>query len=92
VSSTFFFAMILTDQLRRVHGVPSRQGVAAPSERQPILPSLLVLPNDYGLLCVTFAVLAWPLVFVPVYSLLMLANALFLAVALYRWAREVRTF
>jgi len=67
--------------------------VSPPSaEPAPVLRSLVVLPGDYGLLCVSFALLGFPAVFVPLYTLLMVANALLLLAALVRWYREMRTF
>ena len=92
VATTFFFGFLLTDQLRRSHGVgrpvsTSAAGVAAPA---PVLGSLLTLPNDYGLLCLVFLLLGVPSLFVPAYSALLLGSLAFLAAALWRWAAEMR--
>lgn len=88
VASVNFFAMILTDQVRR-----RRRGLAghfmAGQGTSSVAYSLAVLPTDYGLLCVVFALLAWQGVFIPLYALLLLANAGFVALALPRWYREV---
>jgi phosphatidylglycerophosphate synthase len=91
VASTFFFAMTLTDQLRR-QGRTSRTAPrpAGGGQAAPVLPSLLTLPNDFGLLIVVFATFGLPAVFVPLYTLLLLANVAFLAVGLRRWSRELR--
>lgn len=93
VACVFFFSVILSEQLRR----SARAALGAPAsppstEPAPVLRSLLVLPGDYGLLCVSFALLGVPTVFVPLYTLLMVANALLLLAALVRWYREMRTF
>jgi hypothetical protein len=48
-----------------------------------------VVPTDYGLLCVVFGLLWWSTGFAVVYSLLLIANAGFMALALPRWFREV---
>jgi phosphatidylglycerophosphate synthase len=89
VSAVLFFAMILTEQLRKQHGVVSGGvGAAAPSR----LRSLLVVPTDYGVLCLSFVLLGAVDVFVVVYSFLFLATAGFLLLASVRWFRELRAF
>ena len=50
----------------------------------------LLTPTDYGLLCVVLGLVAWPAVFVPLYALLFVANAGFVALALPKWYREIR--
>jgi phosphatidylglycerophosphate synthase len=87
VSSVLFFAMILTDQLRRAHGV---QSVAPTGGRFPWLRSVLVLPTDYGVLCWTFLLLGAPQVFLWVYAVITACTLAFLALALVKWFREVR--
>jgi phosphatidylglycerophosphate synthase len=93
VSSTFFFAMTLTDQLRRqgrtARSAPKPRADLEP-EAAPVLPSLLTLPNDFGLLIVVFATVGLPAVFAPAYTLLLAANLAFLAVGLRRWSAELR--
>ena len=54
--------------------------------------SLAVIPTDYGLLCVVFALLASATVFDVVYTLLFVANAVFLLLALAKWFREMRAY
>lgn len=88
VSSVLFFGMILTEQLRRRYtGVPL-------AEDQPGRPSwlraVLVLPMDYGVLCVSFVLLGWVPAFQVVYTLILIATALFLLAAAVRWFRELR--
>lgn len=87
VSSVLFFAMILTDQLRRAHGV---QSVAPTEGRFPWLRSVLVLPTDYGVLCWTFLLLGAPQLFLWVYAAITACTLGFLALALIKWFREVR--
>jgi phosphatidylglycerophosphate synthase len=86
-SSVLFFAMILTEQLRRAHGV---QSVAPTEGRFPWLRSVLVLPTDYGVLCWTFLLLGAPSVFLWVYAAITVCTTAFLALALVKWFREVR--
>lgn len=86
-SSVMFFAMILTEQLRRAHGVTSK---AATGGRMPWLRSVMALPTDYGVLCLTFALYGATGVFVGVYGLITVATILFLLLALPKWFRDVR--
>lgn len=86
-SSVMFFAMILTEQLRRAHGVTSK----APTEgRMPWLRSVLALPTDYGVLCLSFILYGATTVFVGIYGLITLATVFFLVLALPKWFRDVR--
>ncbi|MBF4637320.1 CDP-alcohol phosphatidyltransferase family protein [Clavibacter michiganensis] len=87
VAAASFFAMILNDQLKRVHQV---SGATAPDAgRSTLLRSLLVIPTDYGFLCIVFALLGAPVVFLAVYTLMMLANAGHLALASVKWFRDM---
>lgn len=89
VASVAFFTMILTDQIRR--SLRGKQGMfLAADGSSSAAYSLAVSPTDYGVLCVVLGLVAWPAVFVPVYALLFLANAGFLALALPKWYREIR--
>ncbi len=91
VWSTQFYAKSLTDQLRLQHGVrPTRPRPRGSPSRRPGSPPLLTLPNDYGLLCLAFATIGVPVVFTPLYLLLLVASTLFLAASLRRWSRELR--
>jgi phosphatidylglycerophosphate synthase len=90
IGSVFFFVQILTDQLRRAH--PQHAPPAADTSRAAVLRSLLVLPTDFGLLCLAFLALAWPAVFIAGYGLLFVGTTLFLAAALPKWYRELTTF
>lgn len=90
-SSVFFFAVILTDQLRRQHrGSPAMflQGEGHSSAWY----SLAVLPTDYGLMIVVFGLLWLPQAFITVYVALLIANVIFLGLALPKWFGEVRAF
>ena len=88
VSAAFFFSVILSEQLRRGHtakvlGSGSKEG------RAPVLRSVFVLPWDYGVLCLTFALWSIHVAFGVVYSALLMANVVLLAVALGNWYREL---
>ena len=92
VATVYFFAMILTDQLRRLHGAAPAVSTseAGRSATAPLLRSLATLPNDYGLLAVVFMTVGLAQVFAVSYAVLLSANVVFLAVALARWSRELR--
>jgi phosphatidylglycerophosphate synthase len=94
VAAVFFFAMILSDMLRRIEraslgGTSVTTSSVNPDEAAPILRSLIVLPNDYGVLCLSMLLIALHDAFVAVYTLLFIANGLFLAAGCSRWFREM---
>ncbi|GAB3160493.1 CDP-alcohol phosphatidyltransferase family protein [Myceligenerans halotolerans] len=86
VSSALFFAMILTEQLRRARGVESR---AATGGRVPWLRPVLMLPTDYGVLCWVFVLLGAPIVFFTVYTVITACLTVFLLLASVKWFREM---
>lgn len=90
VAAVFFFAQILTDQLRRAH--PHQAPAPAGSGRADVLRSLVVAPTDYGLLCLVFVTLGWPSLFLVLYGLLFAGTTLFVLAALLKWYREVAGF
>lgn len=91
LGTVHFFSSLLMDHLRRAHR--SKAGVpTAEKNTSSLLYSLAVLPTDFGLLCVLFVLLLVPPVFVGAYSLLMVANAAFLVLALPKWYREVKSW
>jgi phosphatidylglycerophosphate synthase len=94
VAATLFFGMTLIDQMRRRSTrskVVAKDDPNGPRLPAPVLPSLLVLPNDYGLLCLIFCTLAWTRGFELIYSALFVINVLYLAAAIRKWFREVKT-
>jgi phosphatidylglycerophosphate synthase len=84
IDSTAFFAMTLNDQLKRGR-IPASAGPVVPSLKR----SLLVLPTDYGVLCLAFLLLGWRDAFLVCYAALLLANALYLMAALVKWYRTM---
>jgi phosphatidylglycerophosphate synthase len=87
-SSVLFFAMILTEQLRKAHGVVSKAQVGG---RMPWLRSVLAIPTDYGFLCLVLLLLGAVDVFTVAYSLVVAATVLFVMAACVRWFREMRS-
>ena len=84
--NVLFFTVILTGQLREHYGSRAPAGAVA----APVLRSLLVLPTDYGVLCLVFLVLTLTQLFLWAYGLLLLGCLLFLVAALPAWYREMR--
>ena len=92
-ASTYFFAKILTDQLRAgATAVPAAAPppvATADDSRPPVLASLLVLPLDYGLLCVTFVLLGFHQLFTWAYCALALMGVVLLVAAFGKWYRDL---
>ena len=86
VSAVHFFAMILTEQLRRQRGAASR---ASDNPRASLVRSLLVVPTDYGLLCLSFLLLAVPTAFAVVFTAITAATAAYTLLAAVKWFREI---
>jgi phosphatidylglycerophosphate synthase len=84
VAAVMFFAMILNDLLRR-----SRGAVRAAGRPPSTVRSLLVVPTDYGVLCLGFLLLGLREVFAVVYALLFVANLAFLLMALPKWFTDM---
>jgi phosphatidylglycerophosphate synthase len=87
VATVSFFAMILNDQLRRQSAAATGglvdRGVTSG------LRSLLVLPTDYGLLCVVFLAWGYPSMFVLIYSVIAACSTLYLGAGAVKWFREM---
>ncbi|MGY1699127.1 CDP-alcohol phosphatidyltransferase family protein [Geodermatophilus sp. SYSU D00766] len=83
----YFSAMLLNDALRAAHGAPTRAAPAA--GRAGVLRSLVVLPTDYGVLCLVFVLLGSAPAFLSAYGLLALCTAAFVLAGLPRWRREM---
>ncbi len=84
--AVLFFAMILTEQLRRAHGV---QSTAPTGGRAPWLRSVLVIPTDYGVLCLSFFLYGAPTAFFAVYTVIVACTAAFTCAAAVKWFREM---
>ncbi|MFF8970185.1 CDP-alcohol phosphatidyltransferase family protein [Streptomyces sp. NPDC014995] len=79
-----FFAGILTEKLK------GRTPGEAPAASALALRSVLLLPVDYGLTCVSFLFLGSQHVFLTVYCALLVAHVVFMAAFLVKWFRELR--
>ncbi|CAN5618509.1 CDP-alcohol phosphatidyltransferase family protein [soil metagenome] len=76
VNITFFFGMMLRDQLGAKPPKPAA-GDASSTGAGSVLRSIALLPMDYGTLCFAFFALAWPTAFLVVYGALFAFMALF---------------
>jgi phosphatidylglycerophosphate synthase len=93
VAAVLFFAQILTDQLRRAHPAQAPAPAAGGAGGGPgVLRSLLVLPTDYGVLCLAFLVFGWRPGFAAVYTALFVGSAAFTLAALPKWFVEAGRF
>lgn len=90
VSFVLFFAMMLTDQLRRSAAAAAGQAYAKPSGRGGTVQAIAAIPTDYAVLCLSFVLLGAHTLFVVVYVLLFAAQAVVVAGALLRWWHELR--
>ena len=86
VSGMTFFAMILNDLLRGARGLPS----AAARQGGSPLRSLLLLPTDFGILCLVFVLRPLDPTFEVVYGALFVLMTLFLVAASVKWFREMQ--
>ena len=84
-------AVVMFSGLVLVELIPKARGVAgaARSGQPSLLRALLLLPADYGVLAVSFALWGLPMVFLGWYALLASANAVILLAMLIRWYRQL---
>lgn len=85
VAAVSFFAMILNDLLKAIHSPNAARTGKPPT----LLRSLLGAPTDYGVLCFVFVLLGAPALFLVIYTILFVANAAYLALALVKWFRDM---
>ena len=83
-SVVIFFAGVLTEKLKR------RTVPAAPAVPAPALRSVLLLPVDYGVTCLSFLFLGSQHVFLLLYCALLVAHVVFMAAFLVKWFGELR--
>lgn len=81
-----FFAMLLNDLLKGKVGVRSTHQRGSGTPRR----SLALLPTDFGVLCLVFALWGSTPLFLWGYGALALANTAFLILAAVKWFREIR--
>jgi phosphatidylglycerophosphate synthase len=81
-----FFGMLLNDLLKGKKGVASTHARGGGT----FVRSMILVPTDYGLLCLLFALWGATAVFLWAYAALMVLNAVFLVLAAAKWFREIR--
>lgn len=87
VAAVLFFGMTLNDQLRRNRSAST--GAVVDRGQSSTLRSLLVIPADYGLLCLVFLALGSTTLFFVIYTAVAVCTALYLAAASVKWFREM---
>lgn len=78
-----FSGMLLVTLLKRSRGIADAAG--PPS----LIRAIGLLPMDYGILAVTFALSGLPAVFMPVYTVLLALNVALTAALLVKWFRSL---
>ncbi|WP_198411681.1 MULTISPECIES: CDP-alcohol phosphatidyltransferase family protein [Cryobacterium] len=92
VSVVTFVGGLLTDLLlRRVTHIASTTPAIGEGgvRRHSKIRAIALLPADYGILSLSFSLTGWPAVFIVVYSLLLAANVLIMALLLGKWFRAL---
>jgi phosphatidylglycerophosphate synthase len=82
-----FFGMLLTDLLARTQAIADSSVTS--SGPQSSLMSILKLPTDYGVLCISFLLLAVPKAFLVVYTALAAAMLAYTVLVLPKWYARV---
>lgn len=88
-SGVHFFGMILIELMARVQRA-KHPDLGPPAQQASLRNTLLKLPTDYGILCLSFAILGSHLVFLGVYAFLAAATAGYTALVVGKWYRDVR--
>ncbi len=87
VQNVTYFGLIVMPLLRAKSPSPPQTVMSV--DEHP-LRKWVLLPTDYGFFVWTFVLMAWPPVFLSVYTALALANTVALAWALRKWWVELR--
>lgn len=86
VATATFFGMILNDLLKSSKGIPS----SAQSGGGGALRSVILLPVDYGIVCLVYVLWGWSTIFVYAYAFFFAAALAFCLLAAVRWFRAMR--
>lgn len=86
VTTVTFFGMILNDLLKAAKGTASTHARGGGT----LLRSLILLPTDFGMLCLVFVVWGSTWLFLPLYAILAVIALIFLTLAAVRWFREMK--
>ncbi|WP_309102941.1 CDP-alcohol phosphatidyltransferase family protein [Microbacterium sp.] len=85
VATTTFSGMLLNDLLKGKHAVASTHERGGGT----LVRSLILLPTDFGLVCLVFVLWGWTPAFLIGYGALCIAAVLFLSLAAVKWFREI---
>jgi phosphatidylglycerophosphate synthase len=88
-SAVHFFGMIVVELLTRVQRA-SRAGSVPPAPPASLRNTVLKLPTDYGVLCLSFLLLGLPSIFLATYTVLAAATVGYLVAVLGKWYGDVR--
>lgn len=86
VATITFFGMLLNDLLKASRSVASSHSRGGGT----LLRSTILLPTDFGVLCLVFVLWGWTGSFIVAYTLLAAAALAFLILASVRWFREMK--
>ncbi|WP_228528091.1 CDP-alcohol phosphatidyltransferase family protein [Microbacterium sp. UFMG61] len=87
VATATFFGMILNDLLKSSKGIAS----SAETGGGGALRSIILLPVDYGIVCLVYVLWGWATVFALAYAFFFAAAAAFCLLAAVRWFRAMRS-
>jgi phosphatidylglycerophosphate synthase len=87
VATATFFGMILNDLLKSSKGIAS----SAETGGGGALRSIILLPVDYGIVCLVYVLWGWATVFAFAYAFFFAAAAAFCLLAAVRWFRAMRS-
>jgi hypothetical protein len=79
--------MILNDHLKLIYSQSG--GAYSQSRSGSVAKSILLIPTDYGVLCLLFIFIGDPLAFFTVYTLFFVANASHLLLASFKWFKDM---
>lgn len=84
-SAAAFSGMLLNDLLKGKYAVASTHERGGGTWSR----SLILLPTDFGLVCLVFVLWGWPTAFIVVYGLLAAVSLAFLVMAAVKWYRDI---
>lgn len=90
VYTIHFFGMLLTDLLTRVH-YAGRGEKLPPKGKGSTVMSLAKVPTDFGLLALSFFLIAWPLGFKVLYTFMFVCTTLYTVMVLVRWGQRINS-
>jgi phosphatidylglycerophosphate synthase len=87
VMTMMFSGILLKDLLAR----QAKSARLAPGTSASWLRAILVMPTDYGVICLVFLLWSVPTLFLGAYAALFVGNAIFLLLASRKWFNDMRS-